>query len=1039
MMTKDAQTALNELVQRVGTVRKWLVALVLVKTAAAGVAFVTLYIGAYALADHYLHFGAAARVAALAAFAAGAITLCVLLVKSLMAHVSASAAARHIESKLHLDQQLQSAIEYYENKADYPYSPALAEYVILAVHGASENERFDRTVAKWQGRACAAAIAAGVIIAALFLHGHYAFFSTYVSRLAQPLSNVAPLPATTLVSITGDMVVEEDAAYSLAAEIHGRVPERGALEIAQAQGGPSIESSEAAEPMRSVDVFAKADEGKAPRFEAQPTCGIGSYRYRFAAAGAATDWHTLRISSVPGIKSITADVSLPRSPVVQPYTTEVKDYALSVLKGSEVMLEVEPTEPLSEATVTGINGEAVNVDTTDARAFVLKFKASRDGSIKFAFKSAAGIRNDKIPPLEVEAKNDEPPDIKLVSPEGNLLVTNVASVPISFEVTDDFGLKSAALKIEMDGAPVKEVPMKVEEGAKDAKGAYTLELEDTPLNVGDSALVYAEAEDVETGVEGSARHSPTKGEVYFIEVRPYRVNWFPPKMGTQQAQQSQRAGELREPLGLILEYTRAIIRKTWTLANNETFSADDLAKITSLTNDVNYCATQLGKHKADPRNSFIAPQLGECISSYSLASKQLAVRKPRGAVDPEKDAYRVLRKLVDEMDKLCPPGTATPPEMRDRLIVDENVHVKRYDSESPTDSAGRMADEISRTAAEEARMRESFKHFLNEDKRGPDYAQKTTDEKSWLDPNQSEPNESSPSPASKGTVPRSRLTVEGSLLAAPPGEATSSGSSPSATPSDRLKVFQAKQRALQAETRTLKDTLRKMDEAKAKAPAEAKGKASADAFRSARATAEGEIEHAENSMGTVQDSVARLYAGGMSDEKAAKVTDKALDAATQHLYNARDALAAYAQTGQTQDEKLALADELTRLADEYDRTQDKSIKDKLTADIKKAQDMLASQTASQQGSAKGKAAGSQGNGSGPVGPYIATTPNLTYDTSQPAAAARFLAMRFWTLALQAKKQPSKTSQEEPSSAQLHNVENTFYEEAAKYSKGQSER
>jgi len=49
------------------------------KVAAAGLTFVVLYVLCYALADHYLHIGAAGRVAALVILAAGVIALLALL------------------------------------------------------------------------------------------------------------------------------------------------------------------------------------------------------------------------------------------------------------------------------------------------------------------------------------------------------------------------------------------------------------------------------------------------------------------------------------------------------------------------------------------------------------------------------------------------------------------------------------------------------------------------------------------------------------------------------------------------------------------------------------------------------------------------------------------------------------------------------------------------------------------------------------------------------------------------------------------------
>ena len=1041
MMAPNAQAALVKLVSRVAVVRKWLVALSVLRLAALGLAFAVLYIGGYAVADHYLHFGAVGRTAALAVLFAGGGVLLFLLVRSLRPHVSASAAARHIEGRVDLGQQLQAAIEYYENEKDYPYSKALAEYLVLDVARTSAGVRFDRTVPKWQAHVSAALIAAGLVVAALFMHGNYLFFSTYFARLAHPLANVAPLPATQLVSITGDISAEYGTSFAVEAEIRGRVPDAGLLQVEAAPPSPSVGSTES-RLVRPLEVFPILAEGKAPRFTAQLSLEVGAYRYRFTAGDAATDWHRISIATMPKIKSIVADVTLPRSTVIKPYTAEVKDFALQVLKGSNVTLKVTATEPLAAAVVKNIDGSQSTTDVKGGDAFQVVFKASHDGKIRFALESAAGMSNDRIPPLEVEAKPNEPPQMRLISPDGNLLVTDVASVPITFEVTDDFGLKSAAIKAEIAGAQPRTVDIPVEKETAAAAGSYTLELEEYPLNVGDSILVYAEASDIDVGTEESARPVSFKSDIYFIEVRPYRVRWYPPRPGAPRPNANTNLAEIRESLGAILEYTRAIIRKTWALSDKATLVPDDLAKMNSIKNDIAYCVKQLATHKSNPDNLFIAPLLGECIDNFNLAGQYLASYKPGPALDPEKKAYQVLRKLVEEVNGLLPPGAAQPRDMRDRVRVDENVHVKRYDSERVAEQTGQIAEEIAQAADEEQRLQESFDHFLKDEKRGRDYAQKTTDEKSWQDPNQPQPPNRKPSETQSKSGPPARVTVEGAQFQPTPSQspATSSrpGSARRASAAEWLRMFQARQRALQERVAGLKDDLQRLPQPDARTLADAKAKADAEKLQSARAAAEAEMTQAASSMGVAQDDASRLYSEGLSNDKTANEALRALAAAADHLDNASEALSEYLKERQPADRNLALANELTKLADEYEKTSDPQVKARLLETIKKAQQELGSAQASASVSQSQSQSPSPGSGSGgPGGPGtgFAGQPATSYSMTEPTQVARFLAMRFWTISIQAKKEPSKVSDGEPSSAELYKLENDFFEDAAHYSKG----
>ena len=66
---------------------------------------------------------------------------------------------------------------------------------------------------------------------------------------------------------------------------------------------------------------------------------------------------------------------------------------------------------------------------------------------------------------------------KLVSPDGDYLATNVASVPVTFEVTDDFGLDSVKMCMEIPGKVPREMVIPVEEGARSKEFTHTIELD----------------------------------------------------------------------------------------------------------------------------------------------------------------------------------------------------------------------------------------------------------------------------------------------------------------------------------------------------------------------------------------------------------------------------------------------------------------------------------------------------------------------------------------------------------------------------------
>jgi len=98
-MPEIAEDKLNALVGRVGKVRRWLVALSILKVAALCLVFASAYIGVYAWLDHRFNFGEVGRVAALVLLLAGLGLLLHRLTKLLLRHVSCSGAANHIENR----------------------------------------------------------------------------------------------------------------------------------------------------------------------------------------------------------------------------------------------------------------------------------------------------------------------------------------------------------------------------------------------------------------------------------------------------------------------------------------------------------------------------------------------------------------------------------------------------------------------------------------------------------------------------------------------------------------------------------------------------------------------------------------------------------------------------------------------------------------------------------------------------------------------------------------------------------------------------
>ncbi|MHC4867503.1 MAG: hypothetical protein ACYTEX_25805, partial [Planctomycetota bacterium] len=1021
-MTEIVENRLNCLVGRVRKVRRWLVALAILKVAALCLIFVSAYVGIYAWIDHRLHFDTTGRIIALGLLVAGIVLLLSRLTRALLGHVSCSRAANYIEGKRSFEQQLVTAIEYHEKKRDYPYSEALAEHLVLQVDKDSEDFDFDSTVKKWLGYIFAAVIVFGLIVAGSYIHQTGRYFYSYFARLTRPLAAVEPMPATTLEAITEDIVAEPNASVTLAAAIKGRVPESGHFVLAAADANMTDTVSD--EPARQTSQIEPAyDEQDKPVFEVTRSFAEPAHlRYRFEAGPAASDWHNINISTIPKIKSITAKVTLGDDRYIKPYEQQLKDYTLEVAKDSFVTLSVETTEPLSQATIKGLSGKTETKSLNNTNKFDHRFVASRKGFVELGLASAEGVKNQEIPPLQILMKPDKAPEFKLVSPEGDYLATNVASVPITFEITDDYGLDSAKLYLEMPDGQAEEMPIPVQSGRKTTQFSHTLELEEHDLALGDSILFYAGASDLDTGADPAK--GPSSSDMYFIEVRPYRQLWHQPKpgmpggSGKQGLRPDSGEQQMLESLLSILEYTRAIIKKTWTIANKPQLADLDRSRLDSINKDVKYCAEQVAIIRDFFYNSDAEgkAKLNEVIDYYAQTDQLLAQHDASGALVPEKQAYRILRKLVLELEKaLMLGGGGSTPQRRDHVKMEERVHMTRYEKERIEWELKQLAQKLEELAAEQKRLKKEFENFLKQQEKKK-LAQETTDQESWT----SNEKPGKPCPACGSSDPNScpacspQTSVDGALPPPSPSQAqaqaSGSGQGQSGTTGStansqqQMEMLQAKQRALQEKVALLKESVQNLE--KMSDADKAQGQQEAQ-------------EHMDKAMAEMTQFRSKLadaqYGAGKDDSALAQAAEK-LEQAERQLDQAIEALEN--QFPLTEQEKLAkqtqeLAEEMAEIADALDEPVQGPDRELMLARLEEAKRMLQMIMDGQlQGAqaAEGQE-GQQGQGTQDNTGDAVQTAGSTFAVAwgnaglpsnvrlAPAHAARFMARQFWSIAI----------------------------------------
>ena len=1080
-MAENAEDKLNALVARVGKVRRWLVTLAILRVAALCLIFVSVFTGFYAWLDHRLNFDEIARITAFILLIAGLAFLLRRLTKLLLSHISCSIAANYIENKRSFNQQLVTAVEYYENKQNYPYSKALAEQLVLKVDKDCGEFRFDSTVEKWQGYALGVVIFFGLFAATFYVRDNYVYFSSYFGRLISPLASVEPLSSTQLESITKDIVAEPGSPVRFAAEIKGRMPQSGKLVLTEIK--PETADDNQKQKLQEVQIQPDFGEGKTAQFEATKSFSQpGKFRYRFETESATTEWHELNISQAPEIESMTAKVTVPRRPPrrkwVKPYTEQIQSNTLEVISGSSVTLSVQSTDKLSKIIATGPDGKTITRQLDGAEEFDFHFTADKNGPAQFSLVNEDGLVNDNVPDLQVIVKTDEPPKFKLVSPDGDYPATNVASVPVTFEVTDDFGLESVKMCLEIPGRQPKEIAAPLEEGIKSTEFTHTIELEEYDLTIGDSVLFYAEATDIDTGSEPANRTSSS--DVYFIEIRPYRQNWVPMPGGRP----SQAGGAPPVELLNILEYARAILKKTWAIASKPELTEQDRSRLGFIDQDIQYCAEQVALIRDDSQYGFQEPHkavLNEVIRYFKQASGYLVAHDAAAAMPPEKIAYRILRKFILELElSWSPPsgGQGQQPKKPESVKLQEKPEFEGYEKERIEAQLKKMQQKLDKLTREQGELQWSFENFLEqqaEKKAAQQSSDSRTSQSDAEKQNQDTNNggQQSDSAEEEGESTSSGQGASGSQDSTPkddssaksqssgkdtgasgttdskqdgtqgqqssqsqsPGESKSasdgqsSGDGTNANQSgtdaqrqdsgqDNSANAEARLRMLQAKQHALQEQVSRLKQELQQLPE------SSDSGNS-RAQAQEHLSEATARMDEFHAEMAEARFQPKMDERRSNEAVALMDSAKRELDMANKSLGR--ELTLSDDEKLAqkaqdMAEQLTEDADALAESVTDVERQEMLARLEAAKRLLEIMPEPQWSTVE--KGGSPPSGASRV---LTKNPNIA-----SAEMARQMARRFWSIAINAKKRRQQLLENEPSDVEFYGQENEFFENAARY-------
>lgn len=360
--------------------------------------------------------------------------------------------------------------------------------------------------------------------------------------------------------------------------------------------------------------------------------------YYVEAAGVKSKTFKLDVADLPGIKNIKVTYHYP-SWLGLPDVVEDPGGDLRAVAGTVAELTIETDRPLKSGEILMDDGSHIALESKEGNFIIAKVPVEKDGMYHFA----ATERGESVRLSEdyfIEARQDQAPTVKIVTPRGDAKVSPIEEVTVTVEASDDFALQSMELHYSVNGAPEKTINMLAAKGVKEANGKTVISLEDYKLEAGDVVSVYATARD--------ARNT-ARTDIAFIETQPFEKNY------TQSQQQGGMPGNPADNQDQteISKRQKEIIAATWNEirggAKDKVNSAENAKFLAGIQTKLKEQAKSLAdrarsRELAGANQEFQAfvKDLDEAAKQMEPASNKLGAQAWKDALEPEQKALQHL-------------------------------------------------------------------------------------------------------------------------------------------------------------------------------------------------------------------------------------------------------------------------------------------------------------------------------------------------------------------------------------------------------------
>ncbi|WP_169976516.1 DUF4175 family protein [Tautonia rosea] len=230
--------------------------------------------------------------------------------------------------------------------------------------------------------------------------------------------------------------------------------------------------------------------------------------YYLSANDFETKQYRLTVLPAPRVVSVVHDLDFPDYTSV-PDREGVEGGNIRALEGTMVTVRATTNQPARNGNLDlgALGTSRLVVSRDNPQELTGRFKVEENGSYSIKFETTEGQLNPEPVVYDIEALPDRVPEVRFIQPEPERIeVPSNSRIALALTASDDFGLSSATLHLEREGAAILD-PQDLLEGKEASRSldhVEALDLEAIGARAGDRLTYWAEVRD---------NRSPTAQEV----------------------------------------------------------------------------------------------------------------------------------------------------------------------------------------------------------------------------------------------------------------------------------------------------------------------------------------------------------------------------------------------------------------------------------------------------------------------------------------------------------------------------------------------